>query len=125
MLMSIFAEKLYILNILKGEQNMIKHILSFLLGTFVMIIGYVWVIPYTLEAIDSNVSYITNHKKYFSKLYEYDINLWIIAMLIFCIFTAISVLILKLPDYKKNKSTPIKRYSQTNRQKNAKRRRRK
>ncbi len=44
---------------------MIKHILSFLLGTFVMIIGYVWVIPYTLEAIDSNVSYITNHKKVF------------------------------------------------------------
>ena len=60
--MSIFAEKLYILNILKREQNMIKHILSFLLGTFVMIIGYVWVIPYTLEAIDSNVSYITNQK---------------------------------------------------------------
>ncbi|TXR99377.1 hypothetical protein DN390_13535 [Bacillus sp. SH7-1] len=104
---------------------MIRHIASFLLGTFVMIIGYVLVIPYTLEAIDSNVSYITHHKKYFSKLYEYDINLWIIAMLIFCIFTAISVLILKLPDYKKNKSTPIKKYSQTNRRKKAKRRRRK
>ena len=89
-----------------------------------MIIGYVWVIPYTLEAMDSNVSYITHHKKYFSKLYEYDINLWIIAMLIFCIFTAISVLILKLPDYKK-KSTHIKKYSQTNRRKKAKRRRRK
>ncbi|WP_000617994.1 hypothetical protein [Bacillus cereus] len=104
---------------------MIRHIASFLLGTFVMIIGYVLVIPYTLEAIDSNVSYITQHKKYFSKLYEYDINLWIIAMLIFCIFTAISVFILKLPDYKKNKSTPIKKYSQTNRRKKAKRRRRK
>jgi capsular polysaccharide biosynthesis protein len=84
-----------------------------------MIIGYVWVIPHTLEAIDSNVSYITHTKKYFSKLYEYDINLWIIAMLIFCIFTAISVLILKLPDYKK--STHIKKYSQTNRRKKSKR----
>ncbi len=41
---------------------MIRHIASFLLGTFVMIIGYVWVIPYTLEAIDSNVSYFTHHK---------------------------------------------------------------
>ncbi|HHY2658258.1 TPA: hypothetical protein ACV5GZ_005487 [Bacillus thuringiensis] len=86
---------------------MLRHIASFLLGTFVMIIGYVWVIPYTLEAIDSNVSYIAHHKKYFSKLYKYDINLWIIAMLIFFIFTAISVLILKLPDYKKNKHTKI------------------
>ncbi|PGU00145.1 hypothetical protein [Bacillus cereus] len=104
---------------------MVKHILRFILGTFVMIIGYVCVIPYTLGTIDSNVSYITQDKKYFSKLYDYDINLWMIAMLIFCIFTAISVLILKLPDYKKNKSTPIKRYSQTNRQKKAKRRRRK
>ena len=41
---------------------MLRHIASFLIGTFVMIIGYVWVIPYTLEAIDSNVSYITHHK---------------------------------------------------------------
>ncbi|MGG0254924.1 hypothetical protein ABEY61_00200 [Bacillus toyonensis] len=104
---------------------MIKHILSFILGTFVMIIGSFWVIPYTLEAIDSNVSYITPDKKYFSKLYEYDIKLWIIAILIFCIFSTISVLILKSPDYKKNKSTPIKKYSQTNRQKKTKRRRRK
>ena len=104
MLMSIFAEKLYILNILKREQNMIKHILSFLLGTFVMIIGYVWVIPYTLEAIDSNVSYITNHKKYFSKLYEYDINLWIIAMLIFCILLRFLFLYSSYPIIRKIKA---------------------
>ncbi|PEJ57920.1 hypothetical protein CN906_30645 [Bacillus toyonensis] len=104
---------------------MIKHILSFILGTFVMIIGSFWVIPNTLEAIDSNVSYITHDKKYFSKLYDYDIKLWIIAILIFCIFSTISVLILKLPDYKKNKSTPIKKYSQTNGRKKTKRRRRK
>ncbi|HDR7512738.1 hypothetical protein ACQVWH_29475 [Bacillus toyonensis] len=104
---------------------MIRHIASFLLGTFVMIIGYVCVIPYILGTIDSNISYITQDKKYFSKLYDYDINLWMIAILIFCIFTAISVLILKLPDYKKNKSTPIKKYSQTNGRKKTKRRRRK
>lgn len=41
---------------------MIKHILSFILGTFVMLIGSFWVIPYTLETIDSNVSYITHEK---------------------------------------------------------------
>ncbi|WP_342719984.1 hypothetical protein AAG068_28995 (plasmid) [Bacillus paramycoides] len=104
---------------------MVKHILSFILGTFVMIIGSFWVIPYILKTIDSNVSYITQDKKYFSKLYDYDINLWMIAMLIFCIFTAISVLIFKLPNYNRGKSTHIKKYSQTNQQKKAKRRRRK
>ncbi|OHX31105.1 MULTISPECIES: hypothetical protein [Bacillus cereus group] len=104
---------------------MVKHILSFILGTFVMIIGYSWVIPYILEAIDSNVSYITRDKKYFSKLYDYDIKLWIIAILIFCIFSTISVLILKLPNYNRGKSTHIKKYSQTNKRKKAKRRRRK
>ncbi|MEM5637726.1 hypothetical protein AAHH71_00110 [Bacillus toyonensis] len=83
---------------------MIKHILSFILGTFVMITGFFWVIPYTLESIDSNVSYITRDKKYFSKLYEYDINLWIIAILIFCIFSTISVLILKSPNYNRKKA---------------------
>ncbi|XMA23846.1 hypothetical protein M9428_02115 (plasmid) [Bacillus bombysepticus] len=83
---------------------MVKHILSFILGTFVMIIGSFWVIPYTLEAIDSNVSYIIRDKKYFSKLYDYDIKLWIIAILIFCIFSTISVLILKLPNYKRKKN---------------------
>ncbi|PEF60438.1 hypothetical protein [Bacillus cereus] len=102
---------------------MIKHLLSFLLGTFVMIIGYVCVIPYILGTIDSNVSYITQDKKYFSKLYDYDINLWIIAMLIFCIFTAISVFIFKLPNYSRGKSTQIKKYSQTNKRKKARRRR--
>lgn len=101
---------------------MIKHILSFILGTFVMLIGFLWVIPYTLETIDSNVSYITQDKKYFSKLYDYDINLWMIAMLIFCIFTAISVFIFKLPNYSRGKSTHIKKYSQTNRRKKARRR---
>ncbi|PEW84305.1 hypothetical protein CN445_22510 [Bacillus cereus] len=104
---------------------MIKHIFSFILGTIVMLIGSFWVIPYTLETIDCNVSYITQDKKYFSKLYDYDINLWMIAMLIFCIFTAISVLILKLPNYNRGKSTHIKKYSQTNQRKKAKRRRRK
>ncbi|OOR22548.1 hypothetical protein [Bacillus cereus] len=104
---------------------MIKHILSFILGTFVMLIGSFWVIPYTLEAIDSNVSYITRDKKYFSKLYEYDINLWMIAILIFGIFSTISVLILKLPNYNRGKSTHIKKYSQTNQRKKAMRRRRK
>ncbi|MCC2327040.1 hypothetical protein [Bacillus wiedmannii] len=104
---------------------MIKHILSFILGTFVMLIGFLWVIPYTLETIDSNVSYITHDKKYISKLYDYDINLWMIAIFIFCIFTAISVFILKLPNYNRSKSTPIKKYSQTNQRKKAKRRRRK
>ncbi|KWU68077.1 hypothetical protein AWW70_28530 [Bacillus mycoides] len=104
---------------------MVKHILSFILGTFVMIIGSFWVIPYTLEAIDSNVSYITRDKKYFSKLYEYDIKLWIIAMLIFCIFTAISVFIFKLPNYNRGKSTHIKKYNQTNQRKKTKRRSRK
>ena len=88
---------------------MIKHILSFILGTIVILIGSSWIIPYTLGAIDSNVSRITRDKKYFSKLYEYDIKLWIIAILIFCIFSTISVLILKSPDYKKNKSTPVKK----------------
>ncbi|WP_144611860.1 hypothetical protein [Bacillus cereus] len=102
---------------------MIKHILSFILGTFVMIIGYVCVIPYTLGTIDGNVSYITQDKKYFSKLYNYDINLWMIAMLIFCVFTAISVLIFKLPNYNKGKNTHIKKYSQTNQRKKARRRR--
>jgi len=104
---------------------MIKHLLSFLLGTFVMIIGYVCVIPYILGTIDSNVSYITQDKKYFSKLYDYDINLWMIAMLIFCIFTAISVFIFKLPNYSRGKSTQIKKYSQTNKRKKARRRRHK
>ncbi|PQZ46018.1 hypothetical protein CQZ94_29360 [Bacillus sp. MYb209] len=104
---------------------MIKHILSFILGTIVMLIGSSWVIPYTLEAIDSNVSYITRDKKYFSKLYDYDINLWMIAILIFGIFSTISVLILKLPNYNRGKSTHIKKYSQTNQRKKAKRRRRK
>ncbi|SDZ43191.1 hypothetical protein [Bacillus sp. 166amftsu] len=104
---------------------MIKHIFSFILGIIVILIGSFWVIPYTLEAIDSNVSHITPGKKYFSKLYEYDINLWMIAILIFCIFSTISVLILKLPDYKKGKSTHIKKYSQTNQRKKTKRRRRK
>ncbi|MCM3201819.1 MULTISPECIES: hypothetical protein [Bacillus] len=104
---------------------MIKHLLSFLLGTFVMIIGYVCVIPYILGTIDSNVSYITQDKKYFSKLYDYDINLWMIAMLIFCIFTAISVFIFKLPNYSRGKSTQIKKYSQTNKRKKARRRSRK
>ncbi|MGG5758538.1 hypothetical protein ACQ3VF_22550 [Bacillus toyonensis] len=104
---------------------MIKYILSFILGTFVMITGFFWVIPYTLESIDSNVSYITRDKKYFSKLYEYDINLWIIAILIFCIFSTISVLILKSPNYNRKKSTHIKKYSQTNQRKKAKRRLRK
>ncbi|MBJ8107950.1 MULTISPECIES: hypothetical protein [Bacillus cereus group] len=104
---------------------MIKHILSFILGTIVMLFGSFCVIPYTLEAIDSNVRYITRNKKYFSKLYDYDINLWMIAMVIFCIFSAISVFILKLPNYKKNRSTHIKKYSHTNQRKKAKRRRRK
>ncbi|WP_243765347.1 hypothetical protein [Bacillus arachidis] len=104
---------------------MIKHILSFILGTFVILIGSFWVIPYTLEAIDSNVSHIIHEKKYFSKLYEYDINLWIIANLIFLIFCLFTLLILKLPDYKKNRSTHIKKYHHTNQRKKAKRRRRK
>ncbi|PEP05340.1 hypothetical protein [Bacillus wiedmannii] len=104
---------------------MIKHLLSFLLGTFVLIIGYVCVIPYTLGTIDSNVSYITQDKKYFSKLYDYDINLWMIAMLIFCIFTAVSVFIIKLPNYSRGKSTQIKKYNQTNKRKKSRRRRHK
>ncbi|WP_018768100.1 hypothetical protein [Bacillus sp. 105MF] len=104
---------------------MIKHILSFILGTIVILIGSFWVIPYTLEAIDSNVSHITRDKKYFSKLYEYDINLWVIANFIFFIFCAITFLISKLPNYKKNRSTHIKKYSHTNQRKKAKRRRRK
>ncbi|PFK43948.1 hypothetical protein COI93_09345 [Bacillus cereus] len=104
---------------------MIKHILSFILGTIVILIGSFWVIPYTLEAIDSNVSHITPGKKYFSKLYDYDIKLWMIAILIFSIFCAITVLISKLPNYKKNRSTHIKKYSHTNQRKKAKRRRRK
>ncbi|GLV67178.1 hypothetical protein Bmyc01_58470 [Bacillus mycoides] len=104
---------------------MIKHILSFILGIIVILIGSFWVIPYTLEAIDSNVSHITRDKKYFSKLYDYDINLWMIANLIFFIFWAITVFIVKLPNYKKNRSTHIKKYSYTNQRKKAKRRRRK
>lgn len=104
---------------------MIKHILSFILGTIVILIGSFWVIPYTLEAIDSNVSHITRDKKYFSKLYAYDVNLWMIAILIFSIFCAITVLILNLPNYKKNRSTHIKKYSHKNQRKKAKRRRRK
>ncbi|MGG0763170.1 hypothetical protein [Bacillus paramycoides] len=104
---------------------MIKHILSFILGTIVILFGSFWVIPYTLEAIDSNVSHITRDKKYFSKLYDYDINLWMIAILIFSIFCAITVLISKLPNYKKKRSTHIKKYSHTNQRKKAKKRRRK
>jgi len=102
---------------------LIKHILSFILGTFVILIGSFWVIPYTLEAIDSDVSHITHEKKYFSKLYEYDINLWIIANLIFLIFCLFTLFILKLPDYKKNRSTHIKKYHHTNQRKKAKKRR--
>ncbi|PGU51493.1 hypothetical protein COD70_26850 [Bacillus cereus] len=104
---------------------MIKHILSFILGTIVILIGSSWIIPYTLGAIDSNVSRITRDKKYFSKLYDYDINLWMIANFIFFIFCAITVLICKLPNYKKNRSTHIKKYSHKNQRKKAKRRRRK
>ncbi|MGG2013930.1 hypothetical protein [Bacillus sp. S10(2024)] len=104
---------------------MIKHILSFIFGTIVMLIGSFWVIPCTLEAIDSNVSHIPRNKKYFSKLYDYDINLWMIATLISFIFCAITIFIFKLPNYKKNRSTHIKKYSHTNQRKKAKKRRRK
>ncbi|MDP1222748.1 hypothetical protein, partial [Klebsiella pneumoniae] len=76
-----------------------------------MIIGYVWVIFYIFEVIYSKVSYIIYYKNYFSKLYENDINFWIIVMFIFCIFIVIFVFIFKLFDYKKNKSIFIKKYS--------------
>ncbi|WP_244961061.1 hypothetical protein [Bacillus paramycoides] len=103
---------------------MIKHILSFILGISVILSGSFWIIPHTLEAIDSNVSNITRNKKYFSNLYDYDIYLWMIANLIFIVFCAITVLILKLPNYKK-KSTHIKKYRYTNQPKKTKKRRRK
>ncbi|MDJ1477343.1 hypothetical protein [Bacillus cereus] len=103
---------------------MIKHILSFILGIIVILIGSFWVIPHSLEAIDSNVSNIARNKKYFSNLYDYDIKLWMIANLIFIVFCAITVFILKLPNYKK-KSTHIKKYRHTNQPKKAKKRRRK